>query len=187
MLAAPSLPPYPMRLDLEDSLMDSCLSEDLPYLKCLDEPKLRGLYLRYRALPEDLTGHETALIYASLCLARYNQLRRGGALKDKGSTAALREDLTYYRMARETLESWDTASIIGMCESPYRNWLISGALSCLALYVQSNGSPGEYGDITALWARYIKELELHKRDMAQLCPEQDLIETLLASYCYGET
>ena len=187
MLAAPSLPPYPMRLDLEDSLMESCLSEDLPYLKCLDESRLRDLYLRYRALPESLTGDEIGLICASLCLARYSQLRRGRALKTKGPATASREDLTYYIMAREALDSGKTASITGMCESSCRNWLISGALSCLALYVQSNGSPGEYGDVTALWARYIKELELHKRDIAQLCSEQDLSETLLASYCYGET
>jgi hypothetical protein len=64
---------------------------------------------------------------------------------------------------------------------------MSGALFCLAKYAQLNGSPGEYGDITALWARYIKDLGLHKRDIAQLCPEQDLSETLLASYFYGET
>jgi hypothetical protein len=55
------------------------------------------------------------------------------------------------------------------------------------MYVQLNGSPGEFGDITALWARYITELGLHKRDIAQMHPEQDLSETLLASYCYGET
>ena len=64
---------------------------------------------------------------------------------------------------------------------------MTGALSCLAMYVQLNGSPGEFGDITALWARYIKDLGLHKRDIAQMHPEQDLSETLLASYCYGET
>ena len=106
-----------MRYDLEDSLMDWCLSEDLPYLKCLDEPRLRDLYSRYRALPETLTGDQIALIYASLCLARYNQLRRGGVLKNRGPPTVSREDLTYYQMAREALGSWETASITGMCES----------------------------------------------------------------------
>jgi len=105
-----------MRYDFEDSLMDSCLSEELPYLKCLDEFRLRDLYSRYRALPESLTGDENALIYASLCLTRYNQLRRAGALKKKDPAGPSREDLTYYSMAREALESGQPPSNTGMCE-----------------------------------------------------------------------
>lgn len=64
---------------------------------------------------------------------------------------------------------------------------MSGALFCLAMYAQLNGSPGDYGQVTSLWAFQIRELGLHKRDIAQLYQEQDLSETLLASYCYSET
>lgn len=65
--------------------------------------------------------------------------------------------------------------------------LMSGALFCLAMFVQLYGGPGEYGEMTALWAWHIQQLGLHKREIAQLYPAQDMSETLLASYCYGET
>jgi hypothetical protein len=55
------------------------------------------------------------------------------------------------------------------------------------MFAQLHGGPGEYGEMTALWAWHIEELGLHKREIAQLYPAQDLSETLLASYCYGET
>ena len=140
-----------MRHDFEDDLMNSCLSEELPYLKCLDVSRLGDLYSKYRALPETLTGDQNALIYASLCLARYSRLRRAGALRSKNQSTQSREDLTYYRMAREALESWETASITGICES-----LVSGStdargsfLSCLVRSLQRE-SRGLWGYHRAL-------------------------------------
>ena len=69
----------------------------------------------------------------------------------------------------------------------YRSILMLGAIFCLAMYAQLNGGPGEYGDLTSLWALQIKQLGLHRQETAQLYPAQELSETLLASYCYGET
>lgn len=113
MLSATPLPPYPMRYDLEDGLIDSVVSETLPYLQCLDGIRLMDLYIRHRASPENLNGDEKALIYASLCLARYNQIRRGTSTGRESS----REDLSYYGMAREALASLKQASVIGTCKS----------------------------------------------------------------------
>lgn len=75
------------------------------------------LYSKYRSSPETLTEDDNALIYASLCLARYNQLRREAVHVMRRVDAPPREHLTYYRMAREALESWDKATITATCKS----------------------------------------------------------------------
>lgn len=76
-----------------------------------------NLYSKYRSSPETLTEDENALIYASLCLARYNQLSREAVHDMRRVDASTREHLTYYRMAREALASWDKATMTATCKS----------------------------------------------------------------------
>jgi hypothetical protein len=91
-------------------------AEDLDRLEVLDCPRLLNMYSRYRALPTSLTDDQTALIYASLCMARFTQLRGGVATGMTEPHTLAREDVTYYRMARAALASWGRASITSMCE-----------------------------------------------------------------------
>jgi len=116
MIATP-LPPFPERIDFEDGLIKSLVSADgLEHLECLDGPQLVDLYLRHRASPGALTEDQNAVIYASLCLARCTQLRRGPAGVVDNHVIDFREDLTYYRMARSSLDAYGKASITSMCK-----------------------------------------------------------------------
>lgn len=93
-------------------------AEDFDHLHIFDGVRLLNLYNRYRALPHSLTDDETALIYASLCIARHTQMRGGvaGGMMDPRTPA--REDVTYYRLARSSLASWGRSSTASMCEMP---------------------------------------------------------------------
>jgi hypothetical protein len=121
MLAETPLPHYSLRHGFEDGLIDSLVSEELEYFECLDAARLVNLYSRYRASPESLEGDEKALVYASLSLARYIQLRRHSAT-GPGDTSNSSEDVTYFRMAREALKSWGKASITSICTSRQLPW-----------------------------------------------------------------
>lgn len=92
-------------------------AEDLDHLEVLDLPRLINLYTRYRALPHTLSDDQMALIYASLCTARFTQLRAGVAAAMKEPKTLAREDVTYYRMARAALARWGRASVTSLCES----------------------------------------------------------------------
>jgi len=118
LLVATPLPPYPTRRDFEDGLIESLVSnDDHTFFKCLDGPRLIDIYSSYRACPESLAEDQSALIYASLCLARYTRIRRGmsGGIRDQETPC--REDVTYYRLAKQALATWGDASIISMCTS----------------------------------------------------------------------
>jgi hypothetical protein len=116
MVATP-LPPYPERDDFEDGMIRLLVSEEtFDHLQCLDGPRLVDMYLKYRASSTTLPDDQKAVIYASLCLARYTQLRRGLAEGMDHPFIGLREDLTYYRMTLAAVGSYGKASITSMCQ-----------------------------------------------------------------------
>lgn len=184
----PLLPTGQALIEFEDDLMRSLVAaEDLDTLELLDCPRLLNLYTRYRALPDSLTDDQTALVYASLCIARFTQLRGGVATGMKDPRTLAREDITYYHKSRASLARWGRASITSMCKSTGSCVLMIGALYCLVIYVQINGGAGEHGEVLSLVAWQIRSLGLHQRHTAQLYPPQDLGGLLLRSYCYSET
>lgn len=182
------LPNGPLLVEFEDDLMRSLIAaEDLDRLEVLDSPRLLNLYSRYRAIPHTLSDDELALIYASLCIARFTQLRGGVASGMKEPRTLAREDVTYYRLARDALSRQDRASIISLCKPWYQIFLITGALFCLTTYVLINGGAEEHAEVSRLSAWQIRTLGLHRRDTAQLYSPQDMGASLLLTYCYSET
>lgn len=144
-------------------------AEDIDNLEMLDSSRLLNLYARYRALPGSLTDDQTGLIYASLCVARHTQLRGSVAGGMVDPYTLNREDVTYYRMARESLRLWGRASITSMCKykSDETSIDLQGLFSASLLmfkYMVERRSMGKYwlcGRIRSdLWD-YIVEIPLN--------------------------
>lgn len=127
----PPLPPPPLIHTFEDVLIDHLFNfssldrlqgADRP--RFLDRPQLLSLYSRFRAVPNSLTDDQKAFVYATLCLSRFNQIKREWEQRvEEGGTPGMggevaREDVTYFWKACRALRDWNRPSIFAMCESP---------------------------------------------------------------------
>lgn len=124
------LPPTPLIHTFEDSLIDhlfnfsshDCIqAADRP--RFLDRSQLLSLYSRFRAVPNSLTDDQKALVYATLCLSRFNQIKKEWEQEvGEGATPGMRrevarEDVTYFWKACTALRDWNRPSIFAMCKS----------------------------------------------------------------------
>jgi hypothetical protein len=79
------------------------------------------MYELYRALPLSLTADCRALLYASFCIASFNEAHTQRGDDDYRhiqpfSVDAPREDITYYNMTMEELLRWNQPSVPACCE-----------------------------------------------------------------------
>lgn len=110
------LPPSPIIEQFEDALMDGfVVSSEFMQIDHLniDRTWLLSLYGRYRTLPNSLTDDQTALIYATLCVSRFSQIR---ASMNNGTNEPTREDLTYFHLACNALGAWGRPSTTALRE-----------------------------------------------------------------------
>jgi hypothetical protein len=121
-LIATPLPPAALIVDFENNLMSHLITApDLDRLDSLDRPRLLNLYNRYRALPSSLTEDQRGLVYAALCVARHHQMRAGPATAMFDPETPSREDVTYFHMAREAIDTWGRPSVDALCLSSFHN------------------------------------------------------------------
>ena len=107
----------------EDQLMETFVeSPDFDHLRWVDRPRLLSLYGRYRAIPNSISDDQKSLLYAALCLARFNQIHsrpRGDADSAPVTTVdeLVLEDVTYFTMACQRIATWNQPSIYALCRS----------------------------------------------------------------------
>lgn len=116
------LPPYPQRTEFEDDLMQHLALNSLDTyfdpLNKYDQHRVFNLYARHRALPDTLADDETALLYASLCVAMHTRMSR--YVSSGAPRPATREDITYFRMSLHALTAWNRPSILAVCKGAGR-------------------------------------------------------------------
>lgn len=171
------LPPASVLGDFEDQLIDELFTQpEVQDRREQDRTLLRSLYARYRAVPHSLTDDQLALIYAALCIARYNQIRNsmpdGSHIITEGIP---REDVTYYKMAYSALASWQKPSLTAL-------W----AYFYLTPYTIGNGGPGETRDLLTQMAWQIRQLGINRQQTANLYTEQDQVGALFSAFFYTE-
>lgn len=120
-LQADPLPTQPIRSAFEDGLITHLITtvdfeQHSRELRTIDRPRLLSLYGRYRAVPNSLTDDQKALIFASLCLARHTQITTPSNGEIGQGSKPSREDVTYYRLACEMLQTWGRSSIYSVCK-----------------------------------------------------------------------
>ncbi|KAL1410483.1 hypothetical protein Q8F55_004496 [Vanrija albida] len=169
------LPPPPIIEQFEDSLMDGfVVSSEFMQIDHLniDRTWLLSLYGRYRTLPNSLTDDQTALIYATLCVSRFSQIR---ASMNNGTNEPTREDLTYFHLACNALGAWGRPSTTAL-----------RALLCLSPFAFGVGGPAETRTVLSQLAWQVKELGLHHRSTATLYQPQEQASTLFSAYFYAD-
>lgn len=171
------LPPANMLGDFEDQLIDELFTQpEVQDRREQDRTLLRSLYARYRAVPHSLTDDQLALIYAALCIARFNQIRN--SLQDGSHIipeGVRREDVTYYKMAYSALANWQKPSLTAL-------W----AYFYLTPYTIGNGGPTETRDLLTQMAWQIRQLGINRQQTANLYTEQDQVGALFSAFFYTE-
>ncbi|XAO24862.1 hypothetical protein I312_103671 [Cryptococcus bacillisporus CA1280] len=184
----PPLPPPPLIHTFEDALIDHLFNfssldrlqgADRP--RFLDHPQLLSLYSRFRAVPNSLTDDQKAFVYATLCLSRFNQIKREWEQRvEEGGTPGMggevaREDVTYFWKACRALRDWNRPSIFAM-------W----ALFCLVPYTIWMGTPGEMKALLEQTAWHSTELGLHKEATASLYSPHEQVGLLFSAFYYSD-
>ncbi|KIR99758.1 hypothetical protein L804_02390 [Cryptococcus deuterogattii 2001/935-1] len=184
----PPLPSPPLIHTFEDALIDHLFNfssldrlqgADRP--RFLDRPQLLSLYSRFRAVPNSLTDDQKAFVYATLCLSRFNQIKREWEQRvEEGGTPGMggevaREDVTYFWKACRALRDWNRPSIFAM-------W----ALFCLVPYTIWMGTPGEMRALLEQTAWHSTELGLHKEATASLYAPHEQVRLLFSAFYYSD-
>ncbi|AFR98228.2 hypothetical protein C343_06203 [Cryptococcus neoformans C23] len=182
------LPPTPLIHTFEDSLIDhlfnfsshDCIqAADRP--RFLDRSQLLSLYSRFRAVPNSLTDDQKALVYATLCLSRFNQIKKDWEQEvGEGATPGMRrevarEDVTYFWKACTALRDWNRPSIFAM-------W----TLFCLVPYTIGSGTPSEMRALLEQTARHSTQLGLHKEATASLYAPHEQVGLLFSAFYYSD-
>ncbi|WVQ83741.1 hypothetical protein IAT38_005885 [Cryptococcus sp. DSM 104549] len=186
-LPGTALPSPPLINAFEDALIEHLFtSSSLDHLQAadqprfLDRPQLLRLYSRFRHVPSSLTDDQRAFVYATLCLSRFNQIKKEWEQAMEEGTAwwkqeVAREDVTYFRKASEALREWNRPSIFAM-------W----ALFCLVPYTTGMGTYSEMRALLEQTASYSKQLGLHKKATASLYAPQDQAGLLFSAFYYSD-
>lgn len=90
------------------------VSLDFRVLDHVDRAKAATSYGLYRRLPGNMLEDQRAFVYAVLCITCFNRVRVTAAFSERD--AALREDVTYFRLACASLSSWSRASTTALCK-----------------------------------------------------------------------